>query len=81
MVEAALPYVIALLLLGSMLSLPVRQRPAAGIASAFILLLIEPARDADGGRLAGPSTGLALMIFLGVLATVLTGGWRNFHHP
>ena len=81
MLEATLPYVIASLLLGSMLTLPVRQRPAAGIASAFILLLIEPARDADGVPLAGPSTGLSLMIFLGVLATVLTGGWRNLHNP
>ena len=77
MLEAALPYVIALLLLGSMLSLSVRQRPAAGIASAFILLLIEPASDADGVRLAGPSTGLALMIVLGVIATVISGGWRH----
>lgn len=80
MLEAALPYVIALLLLGSMLSLPLRHRPAAGIASAFILLLIEPARDAEGVRLPGPSTGLALMIFIGVALTVITGGWRNLDH-
>ncbi len=81
MLETALPYVVALLLFGSMLSLPHRQRPAAGVAVAFILLLLEPARDAEGVRLAGPSTGLALLIFLGVALTVFSGGWRHLHHP
>ena len=81
MLEDALPYVIALLLLGSMLSLPLRHRPAAGIAAAFILLLIEPNRDANGVRLPGPSTGLALMIFIGVMATIFSGHWRDLHQP
>ena len=79
MLEDALPYVLALLLLISVLSLLPRHRPAGGLASAFILLLIEPNRDAEGVRLPGPSTGLALMILLGVAATVFSGHWRQLH--
>ena len=77
MLEAALPYVAALLLLGAMLSLPHRHRPAAGVAAAFLLLLLEPARDAEGGRLAGPSTALALLMLLGV-GVAFFASWRDF---
>lgn len=77
MLETALPYLVALLLLGSMLSLPHRHRPAAGVAAAFLLLLLEPARDAEGGRLAGPGTALALLMLLGV-GVAFFGHWRDF---
>ena len=77
MLEALLPYLVALLLLGAMLSLPQRHRPAAGVAAAFLLLLLEPARDDEGGRLAGPSTALALLMILGV-GVAFFARWRDF---
>lgn len=79
MPETALPYVIALLLVISTLRLPPRLQPAGGLGSACILLLIEPNCDANGVRIAGPSTGLGLMMVLGVVATLLSGHWRQFH--
>ena len=77
MLEAVLPYVAALLLLGTMLSLPHRRRPAAGVAAAFLLLRLEPVRDSEGGRLAGPSTALALLMLLGV-GVAFFARWRDF---
>jgi hypothetical protein len=79
MLEAALPYVLALLLFGSVLALPLRLRPAGSIGAAFVLLLIEPARNAEGMRIPGPSTGFALAIFIGVFFTMFSGHWRDLH--
>lgn len=78
MVEAALPYVIALLSLSTVRSLPLRHRPAGGLFAAFLLLLAEPARGPHGERLAGPSTGLAAFVLIGVAIAFFTGAWRRF---
>lgn len=80
MIETILPYGVALLLLGALLSLPLRLRPAGGVAAAFILLLLEPARDASGEPLAGPCTALAVLILVGVGLAFLGGSWRGGNH-
>ena len=79
MLETVLPYLVTVLLLGAMLTLPLRHRPAAGLAAAFILLLLEPLHDASGQRLAGPSTALAVLILLGVGVAFFDGHWRDLH--
>lgn len=80
MIATILPYGVALLLLGALLSLPLRLRPAGGIAAAFILLLLEPARDASGERLAGPCTALAVLVLIGAGLAFFGGACRGGNH-
>ena len=71
--------VIAGLLFAAVLSQPHRRRPAASVAAAFLLLLAEPSRGPDGERLAGPSTALAMLIFITVIVTVFNSSWKRFY--
>ena len=79
MLAEILPYLVGLLLLGALCQLPHRLRPAGGVAAAFMLLLLEPMRDAEGERLAGPCTALAMLVLIGVAVAALDGGWKNLH--
>jgi hypothetical protein len=67
------------LLFAAVLSQPLHRRPAASTAAAFLLLLAEPSRGPDGQRLAGPSTALAMLIFITVFVTVVNTSWKRFH--
>lgn len=73
----ALPYLVALLLAGGLLGLPPHRRPAASLAAAFILLLAETRRDAEGMPLPGPSTGMAVFLLIGAGFAFFGGAWRK----
>ena len=70
--------VIAGLLFAAVLSQPQHRRPAASVAAAFLLLLADPSSGPDGQRLAGPSTALAMLIFISVAVVVVTDFWKRY---
>ena len=67
MSDAALPYFLAFVIFVAMIQLPQKYRPVAGLAAAVVLVLDEPAYDPVMGRVAGPCTGLALIIVVAVM--------------
>jgi hypothetical protein len=79
MQDAPLPYLTALLILFALLRVPIRQRPAVGLAAGFLLLLAETSRGPHGERLAGPSTGMGILMLIGCGVAFFSGAWRRLN--
>ena len=59
-----------ILLFFAVLRMSHRHRPAACLAGAYLLLLIDTSRGPDGEPIAGPIGGLAAFIIIGVMVAV-----------
>jgi hypothetical protein len=80
MLETALIFGIAVLMFFAVLGLSHRHRPAACVVGAYLLMLIDPHRGPGGEHRAGPGTGLAVFILIGVALAVLGGAGRHLRH-